>query len=157
MYGSRITHNPWKSLYLKGIILGMHPANERRRYTVTSPLIGWAHTQNDPCFSSIFTEVCSLGFSWQYIIIGLGIGEKPLHRREAITWTKFQPMMPQFTDTYMRHRASMWYVVQYLCYAANNYYCYWQNRYRSLISLQDFSHGYISMNIMIFKFCRKYL
>ena len=24
----------------------MHPANERRRYNVTSPLIGWVHTQN---------------------------------------------------------------------------------------------------------------
>ena len=32
-----------------GIILCMRPANERRRYIVTSSLIGWAHTQNDPC------------------------------------------------------------------------------------------------------------
>ena len=31
-----------------GINLCMHPANERRRYIVTSSLIGWAHTQNDP-------------------------------------------------------------------------------------------------------------
>ena len=34
---------------LSGIILCMHPANERRRYNVTSPLIGWLHTQNNPC------------------------------------------------------------------------------------------------------------
>ena len=27
----------------------MRPANERRRYNVTSSLIGWAHTENDPC------------------------------------------------------------------------------------------------------------
>ena len=26
------------------ISLGMHPANERRRYIVTTSLIGWAHT-----------------------------------------------------------------------------------------------------------------
>ena len=32
-----------------GIILCMRPTNERRRYIVTSSLIGWAHTQNDPC------------------------------------------------------------------------------------------------------------
>ena len=32
-----------------GIILCVHPANERRRYNVTSSLIGWAHTQNTPC------------------------------------------------------------------------------------------------------------
>ena len=31
-----------------GIILCMHPANERLRYNVTSSLIGWAHEQDDP-------------------------------------------------------------------------------------------------------------
>ena len=34
-----------------GIILRMRPANERRRYTVTSSLIGWEHAQNDPCWT----------------------------------------------------------------------------------------------------------
>ena len=29
----------------------MRPANERRHYVVTSPLIGWAHTQQDLCVS----------------------------------------------------------------------------------------------------------
>ena len=33
---------------LSGIILYMRPANERRSYSVTPSLIGWAHTQNDP-------------------------------------------------------------------------------------------------------------
>ena len=33
-------------------ILCMGPANGRRSYNVTSSLIGWAHTQNDPCSSS---------------------------------------------------------------------------------------------------------
>ena len=32
-----------------GIILGAGPANERRRYIVTSSLVDWAHTHNDPC------------------------------------------------------------------------------------------------------------
>ena len=32
-----------------GIILCMGPANEGRRYIVTLSLIGWTHTQNDPC------------------------------------------------------------------------------------------------------------
>ena len=32
-----------------GVILCMCSANERRRYNVTSSLIGWAHSQNDPC------------------------------------------------------------------------------------------------------------
>ena len=34
---------------LSGIILWMRPANERQRYIVMSFLIGWVHTQNDPC------------------------------------------------------------------------------------------------------------
>ena len=41
-----------------GIILCVCPANERWRYIVTSPLIGWAHTQNDPCMSR---QTVSLG------------------------------------------------------------------------------------------------
>ena len=31
-----------------GIILCMRPANERRRYNVTSPLSSWAYSQNEP-------------------------------------------------------------------------------------------------------------
>ena len=29
---------------ITGLILGLHPANERRRYFVTTSLIGWAQT-----------------------------------------------------------------------------------------------------------------
>ena len=36
-----------------GIILYMRRANERRRYIVTSSLIGWAHLQNDPWFQRL--------------------------------------------------------------------------------------------------------
>ena len=44
-----------KLLYYSWIILGMGSANDRRRYTVKPPLIGWAHTQNYPCYCvSIF-------------------------------------------------------------------------------------------------------
>ena len=32
-----------------GIILSVRPANERRRYIVTSSLIGWVHAQIDRC------------------------------------------------------------------------------------------------------------
>ena len=37
---------------ITGIILYKPPANERRRYIVTSSLIGWTHTQNDPQITS---------------------------------------------------------------------------------------------------------
>ena len=40
-----------KMLQISGIILCMRPANERRRYNVTSSPIGWAHSQNDPWIS----------------------------------------------------------------------------------------------------------
>ena len=35
------------------IILRMCPANGRWHYNVTSSFIGWAHTQNDPCYSPV--------------------------------------------------------------------------------------------------------
>ena len=35
---------------ITGLILGLHPANERRRYKVTASLIGWIQTQKQPCY-----------------------------------------------------------------------------------------------------------
>ena len=43
------------------IILSMRLANGRRCYIVTSSLIGWAHTQNDPCtvyYNLLYTQGC---------------------------------------------------------------------------------------------------
>ena len=34
--------------YVTELILGLRPANERRRYFVTTSLIGWAQTYNQP-------------------------------------------------------------------------------------------------------------
>ena len=34
---------------ITGLILGLHPANERRRYKVTPSLIDWAQTDNQSC------------------------------------------------------------------------------------------------------------
>ena len=44
----------WKrsSLYYLWLILGLRQANDRRRYFVTTSLIGWAQTWNQPCYDS---------------------------------------------------------------------------------------------------------
>ena len=42
----------------------MHPGNERRRYNVTSSLIGRAHIQNDPCKRSVLRMWI---FSWWFL------------------------------------------------------------------------------------------
>ena len=44
--------------------LGMRPANKRRCCNVMASLIGWAHTQSDPC--------CHRKQSWDYTINGKG-------------------------------------------------------------------------------------
>ena len=41
-----------------GMILGLCPANERRRYFVTISLIGWAQTWNQPCLPCMFRHWC---------------------------------------------------------------------------------------------------
>ena len=52
-YGRHMTSLCHIKVYT-GIVLWMYPANERRRYTVASPLIGWALTQNDPRLHELF-------------------------------------------------------------------------------------------------------
>ena len=41
-------YTEWSLKFTLQWILCMRPTNETWRYTVTSSLIGWAHTQNDP-------------------------------------------------------------------------------------------------------------
>ena len=51
-----------------GIILCMRPANERRRYNVTSSLIGWAHSRYDPdWFALSYVLLCFLFISFKII------------------------------------------------------------------------------------------
>ena len=50
------------------IILCMRPANERRRYIVTSYLIGWAHIQYDVSFTMEIFK------SYPTILLHLSIG-----------------------------------------------------------------------------------
>ena len=77
---------------------GMGPANERRCYYVTHSLVGWAHTQNDPCkvtgdfsvFLWLFTlthwgRVTHICVS-RLTITGSDNGLSP-GRRQAIIWT----------------------------------------------------------------------
>ena len=51
-----------------GIILCMRPANGRRRYNVTSSLIGWTHTQKDPSqvenWTNLFTCKQLIFLTW---------------------------------------------------------------------------------------------
>ena len=65
-----------------GIILCMRQANERRGYNVTSSLIGWAYSQNDPCCTSRDNKTIDA----QLTIIGSDNGLSP-DRRQAIIWT----------------------------------------------------------------------
>ena len=50
LYGS-----PFPITIYAGIILCMHPANDRWHYIITSSLIGWAHSQNYPCSSQDYS------------------------------------------------------------------------------------------------------
>ena len=45
-----LCRNTWPNITSNaGSLVWMFPANERRCYNVTSSLIGWVHSQNDPC------------------------------------------------------------------------------------------------------------
>ena len=47
---SQVYQSQCSTTHYPGIILCMHPANERWCYIVTSSLIGWVHAQKDPCY-----------------------------------------------------------------------------------------------------------
>ena len=51
---------------ISGIILCMHPANERWCYNVTSSLIGCVHSQDDPCILHWVTGDKQLLFIWKW-------------------------------------------------------------------------------------------
>ena len=60
---------PHKRHPIPVISLAMRQTNERRRYNVTTSLIGWAHTWADPChtYSSMVNAVCAV-LSTLYIV-----------------------------------------------------------------------------------------
>ena len=56
-------------IYNTTLILGLLPANERRRYFVTTSLIGWVQTENQPCnspFMHIYTYILiyTINLTW---------------------------------------------------------------------------------------------
>ena len=58
-----------------GFILGLTPANERRRNFVTTSLIGWAQTENQPCDGdSISDENLTKVLTQNWVKVGWGNG-----------------------------------------------------------------------------------
>ena len=60
-------------LPFSGLILGLHPANERRRYKVTPYLIDWAQTRISPAFYEKTYVYCHLLYRPFHVIIALFI------------------------------------------------------------------------------------
>ena len=87
------------SAVLAGIILCMRPANERRRYIVTSSFIGWAHAQTDPCLVTICKAtpaVCLSGMldACKWLVIsrihsGYSNSWRSLMRDGNAMWTRY--------------------------------------------------------------------
>ena len=53
-------HDGWREDIWPRIILWMHTATEKRSYIVTSSLIGWLHSPNDPCMTLPFPTLKSV-------------------------------------------------------------------------------------------------
>ena len=68
-----------------GIILYMCPANERRRYIVTSSLIGWAQTQNDPYIVLLWNETM-LKFEVEIAALNPASGDDSCAQLHYLMW-----------------------------------------------------------------------
>ena len=89
----------------------MRPANERRRYNVTSRLIGWVHVQNDPCNTTPAQHNEQL--QWENCA-RIWVPKRQYFSSEAMAWrtsNKSLPkaMMTQFSDPCVRHYDTMGY------------------------------------------------
>ena len=99
-----------------GIIVCMRPANERRRYSVTPSLIGWAHTHNDLWMCNE-VNVCGkrvalwplLGLQYRYILIW----SNPCH----IWWsgTRRWNLCIQSSNAWCRHQMETFFALLALC------------------------------------------
>ena len=58
---------------LSWIIMGVGSANKKRRYIVTSSLIGWGHIQDDPCIFSISYHRPGVLTPWGLLVHDWGI------------------------------------------------------------------------------------
>ena len=89
----------YSQIYHPGLILGLRPANERRRYKVTPSLIGWAQTWNQS-WSPVVLQVHGIGCNlsllmteetyefdeWTYLIITFFLLHLTLLHVKLIWW-----------------------------------------------------------------------
>ena len=90
----------YESSVSPGIILCMRPANERRRYIVTPPVIGWAHTQNDPLRKS---KDYVYGI-WVYKVLGIWKG---YHRVKKSLVSCMKPWTEAINYEYIKYPWSL--------------------------------------------------
>ena len=117
---SRSPHDVWTfcvlfhSLYWcnVGNILGMSSANGKRRYNVTSSLIGWTHTQNDP---AVVMPVCACWSHRRHNVHHRHYVDVPLMKFLGMYILYIPWDMCNKTDTKMTLRRYMaWYVILHL-------------------------------------------
>ena len=89
-----------------GIILCMRPASERRRYNVTSSLIGWAHSQNDPWIQ------WSLARKLVYVML-------PRNQRPHLDLLTHRSQVTLECITKQGHQWSRWWLIA--CFASSHY------------------------------------
>ena len=73
-----MTASGHKELIDTGMILGLLRANERRRYKVTPSIIGWAQTQNQPCWYIFILNIVNI---FNDIITQTSYNKVHLHQR----------------------------------------------------------------------------
>ena len=127
-----------------GTILCMHPANERRRYNVTSSHIGCAHAQNGWRSSCCFPDKsvwCPFGKSTSYIL-------KILDKIMNVT------VLPKYTPISLKFRPPVpWCVPSSAAYSLNwtMPLTYWGRDKMAAFSQTTFSNAFTSMKMFEFR------
>ena len=95
---------------IAGLILGLHPTNERCRYNLTPSLIGWAQTYNQPWIGYVTLVAITgttilgsyLGVKWLQLIWRLGtsifhLPDVQMNCRDLTSWQGAGMIAPAMT------------------------------------------------------------
>ena len=108
---------------LAGLILGLRPASERRRYFVKTSLIGWAQAYSQPCLWDM-TVIFKMSFSnASYRIKSWKLPLKLLFRSmlvQVMAWCRQatwpDPMLTQIYVPTWRHQATISWITELYCF-----------------------------------------
>ena len=112
----------------------MHPANERWYYSVLPSLIGWAHTQNDPCLPFMLPHHTSIPAGWRWVMRSLhsisNASQKPILKSTLWNWSnQLSWITAKLSTVFCKCVIQQNFFTRWCLYSKNIFSCRWATDY----------------------------